>query len=238
MSAESRIHVLVPAAGTGSRAAAGLPKQYQPLAGSPMVLHTLRALGQLSEVHTLSVVVHPSDSRMAQLLEAEPGLRSVRVWPVGGQTRAESVSAGLKALQASGADPTDWVLVHDAARCLIEPDAVRRLIMTCRLDPVGGLLALPLPDTLKQADDQQRVQATLGRDDKWLAQTPQMFRWQALSQALQHAGSTVTDEASAIESQGLKPLLVQGSALNFKVTYPDDLRLAAMVLAARQGNCT
>ena len=99
---------------------------------------------------------------------------------------------------------------------------------------MGGLLAIPLPDTLKQAAPDSRSQATLGRDDKWLAQTPQMFRLGMLSQALMQAGTGVTDEASAIEAMGLKPLLVQGSALNFKVTYPEDLRLAAWVLAARE----
>jgi 2-C-methyl-D-erythritol 4-phosphate cytidylyltransferase len=213
-----------------------MPKQYQPLAGSPMVLHTLRALSQLNEVHTLSVVVHPTDDRMAGLLSSDTELCHVRVWPVGGSTRAQSVCAGLQALISSGAGGDDWVLVHDAARCLIEPEAVRRLMVACHNDPVGGLLALPLPDTLKQADAGHRIETTLRRDDKWLAQTPQMFRLQALSQALANAGSAVTDEASAMELQGLKPLLVPGSALNFKVTYPDDLRLAAMVLAARQGD--
>jgi 2-C-methyl-D-erythritol 4-phosphate cytidylyltransferase len=203
-----------------------------------MVLHTLRALSQLSEAHTLSVVVHPADDRMSELLKTDPGLHQVRVWPVGGDTRAASVSAGLQVLQASGAAAEDWVLVHDAARCLIEPDAVRRLIAACQQDPVGGLLALPLPDTLKQADAGHRIQSTLTREDKWLAQTPQMFRLQALSQALANACSAVTDEASAMELQGLKPLLVPGSALNFKVTYPDDLRLADLVLAARQGEPT
>lgn len=238
MTPAPQIHVLVPAAGIGSRASGDMPKQYQMLAGSPMVLHTLRSLSQLGAPHTLSVVVHPDDDRMTCLLEADPGLRHVRVWPVGGQTRAASVSAGLQALQTHGAAPEDWVLVHDAARCLIEPEAVRRLISACHHDAVGGLLALPLPDTLKQADVGQRVQATLRRDDKWLAQTPQMFRLQALSQALASAGSAVTDEASAMELQGHQPLLIQGSALNFKVTYPDDLRLAAMVLAARQREST
>jgi 2-C-methyl-D-erythritol 4-phosphate cytidylyltransferase len=200
-----------------------------------MVVHTLRALSQISEAHSLSVVVHPKDDRMVGLLNSDPELQHVKAWPVGGDTRAASVSAGLQALIASGAGAGDWVLVHDAARCLIEPDAVRRLIAACRNDPVGGLLALPLPDTLKQADAGHRVETTLYREDKWLAQTPQMFRLQTLSQALANAGAGVTDEASAMELQGLKPLLVQGSALNFKVTYPDDLRLAAMVLAARLG---
>jgi 2-C-methyl-D-erythritol 4-phosphate cytidylyltransferase len=159
----------------------------------------------------------------------------VRVHPVGGATRAASVGAGLEALREDGAHERDWVLVHDAARCLVQADWVHRLIEACRDDPVGGLLAVPLPDTLKQADDAQRVQATLARGDKWLAQTPQMFRLGDLARALRQAGAQVTDEASAIEALGLAPKLVRGSALNVKVTYPEDLQLAEWVLAARSG---
>jgi 2-C-methyl-D-erythritol 4-phosphate cytidylyltransferase len=126
--------------------------------------------------------------------------------------------------------------VHDAARCLIEPEQVRGLIERCRGDAVGGLLALPLPDTLKSERD-GRVEQTLERAGKWLAQTPQMFRLGALEQALnlaQAQGLAVTDEASAMEAQGLAPLLVSGSAQNFKVTYPQDFRLAQAVLSSRQ----
>ena len=234
MSVAPRLHLLVPAAGTGTRAGTELPKQYQALAGSPMVLHTLRALARVKQAHSLGVVVSPGDTRMAEVIQREEALNQVHIWPVGGATRAASVAAGLKALLGQGADLEDWVLVHDAARCLIQPEWVSTLIERCQHDAVGGLLAIPLPDTLKQATSDSRSQATLGRDDKWLAQTPQMFRLGMLSQALLHAGTGVTDEASAIEAMGLKPLLVQGSALNFKVTYPEDLRLAAWVLAARE----
>ncbi len=228
-----RLHLLVPAAGTGSRAGTAQPKQYQPLAGRALIVHTLRALQGIEGVSGIHVVVSPDDTQLATLLAAEPNLNRVRVHPVGGATRAASVSAGLQALHDAGAHERDWVLVHDAARCLVQPDWVQALIEACRSDPVGGLLAMPLPDTLKQANADERVQATLARGDKWLAQTPQMFRWDDLSRALRRAGPQVTDEASAIEALGLAPRLVRGNALNFKVTYPEDLRLAEWVLAAR-----
>jgi 2-C-methyl-D-erythritol 4-phosphate cytidylyltransferase len=142
----------------------------------------------------------------------------------------------LKALQARGVRPADWVLVHDAARCLITPALVDSLIDACLPDACGGLLALPLPDTLK-SESGRRVQATVPREDKWLAQTPQMFRLGALQQALVAQAPTgfvgVTDEASALEMAGLQPLLVVGSAHNFKVTYPQDFALAAAILQTR-----
>jgi 2-C-methyl-D-erythritol 4-phosphate cytidylyltransferase len=139
---------------------------------------------------------------------------------------------GLGALRERGVRDHDWVLVHDAARCLLQPDWVDRLIDACQGDAVGGLLALPLADTLKQAEA-GRVQRTLPRGDKWAAQTPQMFRLGLLQRALAQAGDAVTDEASAIESLGHAPLLVPGELENFKVTWPQDLALAERLLATR-----
>jgi 2-C-methyl-D-erythritol 4-phosphate cytidylyltransferase len=144
---------------------------------------------------------------------------------------------GLSALLEQGALAQDWVLVHDAARCLVTPAQVEALIAACEGDAVGGLLALPLPDTLKSVTG-GRVTATLERSDKWLAQTPQMFRLGALTDALQHAAGDgfagITDESSAMEAQGFHPLLVRGSAQNFKVTYPEDFALAEAILRSRQ----
>jgi 2-C-methyl-D-erythritol 4-phosphate cytidylyltransferase len=151
----------------------------------------------------------------------------------GGATRAASVGNGLAVLRGLGAADDDWVLVHDAARCLVTPAQITRLIEACAQDAVGGLLALKLPDTLKQ-EREGRVAATLARDDKWLAQTPQMFRLGLLQRALAAAGAQVTDESSAIEALGLAPRLVAGSAQNFKVTYPEDFALAEAVLDARR----
>jgi 2-C-methyl-D-erythritol 4-phosphate cytidylyltransferase len=162
---------------------------------------------------------------------------SFAIAPCGGATRAESVFNGLAALQALGAAVHDWVLVHDAARCLVTPAQVDALIDACLPDAVGGLLALPLADTLKCADAAGRVAATLDRTGKWLAQTPQMFRLGALQAALAAHADTgfagITDEASAMEAAGHRPLLVRGSAQNFKVTYPEDFALAEAVLQSR-----
>ena len=228
--APARCHALLPCAGSGSRAGAPQPKQYQPVAGQPMVMHTLAALRAVSRIERCLLVVSPGDAFWANPPEG------IEVLPVGGDTRAHSVFNGLCALRASGASDSDWVLVHDAARCLVTPDEVNALIDSCLNDPVGGLLALPLPDTLKVERD-GRVAATLDRGDKWLAQTPQMFRLGTLHAALaareRDGFAGITDEASAIEQAGLHPLLVKGSARNFKVTYPEDFALAEAVLRSR-----
>ena len=137
---------------------------------------------------------------------------------------------GLTELVQRGAGVDDWVLVHDAARCLVEPAWVDRLIDACLGDAVGGLLALPLPDTLKDERD-GRVAATVDRSGKWAAQTPQMFRIGLLQRALAQAGTAVTDESSAVEALGLAPRLVPGAIDNFKLTYPADFALAARLLA-------
>ena len=203
-----------------------------------MVMHTVQALAQVQQLHSGWLVVSPQDPYEWPT----PG------WPerfqrvaCGGDSRAESVFNGLQAMLAAGLSGQDWVLVHDAARCLVSPESVNHLIDTCQHDAVGGLLALPLPDTLK-SEAGGRVVATLPRANKWLAQTPQMFRLQTLHDALaQVAGGgfvSITDEASAIERLGLQPRLVEGSAQNFKVTYPADFALAEAVLAARASTPT
>ena len=227
-----RLHALVPCAGSGSRAGTAHPKQYQPLAGQPLVQHTLRALGGVKRLSTLLVAVAPGDRTLDGMtgLRGIPGL--VRA-ECGGPTRAGTVTAGLRALRAQGAEDTDWVLVHDAARCLVTAELVDRLIDACLDDPVGGLLAQPVADTLKRGAD-GRAEATVARDHLWQAQTPQMFRLGPLLQALEAAGDAVTDEASAMESAGHRPRLVASSALNFKVTWPEDFRLAEAVLSTRK----
>lgn len=231
MTASEQFFALLPCAGAGQRAGTSQPKQYEPLAGMPLVVHTLRALGSVPVIRAGVLVVAPDDTRMVPLLAQYPQ-PGYAVAPVGGATRAASVLAGLQTLLASGAQREDWVLVHDAARCLVHPQDVTRLIDACRGDPVGGLLAVPLADTLKMARH-GRVQGTLDRSDKWLAQTPQMFRCGLLLDALLQAGHQVTDEASAIEHLGHSPLLVRGSAHNLKVTYPEDFALAEALLNAR-----
>lgn len=225
-----RCHALLPCAGTGSRAGTEVPKQYQPILGLPMVLHTLNALRGVARLDRLVVVTAPGDAFWAT------GYPGVTTLPCGGGTRAESVFNGLQALLEQGTDPTDWVLVHDAARCLVTASMVNALINACQHDDVGGLLAIPLPDTLK-AEADGRVNATVDREGKWLAQTPQMFRLGALHAALKATApqgfAGVTDEASAMEMAGHRPLLVQGSARNFKITYPDDFALAEAIFRSR-----
>lgn len=233
-----RLFALIPCAGHGSRAGTAMPKQYRPVAGQPMVWHTLEAFRALDRLLAgIQVVVSPGDQDFARLLPDFGRRPGETLLAGGGATRAATVRNGLDALLAAGASGDDWVLVHDAARCLVTPALIISLVEACRNDPVGGLLAQPLPDTLKQGTA-GRVAATLDRSDKWLAQTPQMFRLSVLAAALEAAGDGVTDEAGAIEAGGLAPLLVTGSAQNFKVTWPEDFALAEALLAGRRTAAT
>ncbi|MES2413726.1 MAG: 2-C-methyl-D-erythritol 4-phosphate cytidylyltransferase [Pseudomonadota bacterium] len=227
-----RIFALIPCAGNGSRAGTDGPKQYRPLMGKAMVGHTIeafRATGPL--LAGLFVVISADDDNFTSACPDFGAVNEVLL-KHGGASRAASVLNGLKAMLGHAA-ATDWVLVHDAARCLVTPAQIKALVRACEHDAVGGLLAQKLPDTLK-GGAAGRVSATIDRNDKWLAQTPQMFRVGALMDSLQAAGDTVTDESSAMEMAGLAPLLVAGSAQNFKVTYPEDFALAEAILAARQ----
>lgn len=228
---EPRCYALVPAAGVGERSGADRPKQYVEVAGRPLMAHTLAALQQVPALSATLVVLSPGDAYFEAAL---PEFSGERAWLArcGGATRAATVMAGLDELLARGADGQDWVLVHDAARCLLRPAWVEQLIAACRLDAIGGLLALPLADTLKEASE-GRARATLDRRGKWAAQTPQMFRIGPLRDALLTAGAGVTDEASAIEALGLQPLLVEASLENFKVTWPADFALAERLLRSR-----
>ncbi len=221
----------MPCAGVGERAGLGAPKQYAPIAGRALIAHTLDALMQVPRLQATLVVLAAGDAQFATHC---PATDDRRVWVAhcGGATRAASVANGLAELQRRGASDDDWVLVHDAARCLLQPAWVERLIDACIADDVGGLLALPLSDTLKHADG-ERSRGTLPRTDKWAAQTPQMFRIGLLRRALAQAGGAVTDEASAVEALGLRPRLVRGEMENFKITWPQDLRLAQRLLRTR-----
>jgi 2-C-methyl-D-erythritol 4-phosphate cytidylyltransferase len=197
-----------------------------------MLERTLRVLTAVPRLSAVLVVLAVDDLDAGR---SSPALRGAPVWwgHVGGPTRAASVANGLAELLRREASPDDWVLVHDAARCLLRPEWVDRLIDACLEDPIGGLLALPLADTLKQATPEGRVAATVDRRGKWAAQTPQMFRIGLLREALQRAGDAVTDEASAIEAMGLQPRLVRGDARNLKVTWPEDFELAEQLLSGQ-----
>jgi 2-C-methyl-D-erythritol 4-phosphate cytidylyltransferase len=224
----ARLYALVPSAGVGERSGAAGPKQYQMLGARSVLGHTLAALEQVTRLSEVLVVLSPGDTQFAPHV----GGFKAAVAPCGGATRAQTVRNGLDALLARGARRGDWVLVHDAARCLVRPEWIDALIDACLDDPVGGLLALPVADTLKN-EHEGRVEATLDRRGKWQAQTPQMFRIGMLIDALDHAGADVTDEAGAIEATGRAPRLVAASLENFKVTYPADFELAARILKGR-----
>ena len=224
-------YALVPAAGSGVRFGSGIPKQYLPLAGRPVIHHALDALCRCERIERVWVVVSPNDfwweaydwSSLGAKLEA---LRC------GGATRAGSVMNGLAAVERCVA-ADDWMLVHDAVRPGLSQALLAGLCEALRDDPVGGLLAVPVADTLKRADAGQRVAATESREGLWQAQTPQMFRYGLLRRALE-SRHALTDEAGAVEAMGCRPLLVQSDASNFKLTYPADLELAEWVLKARR----
>ena len=223
-----RLFALVPCAGVGERAGAAGPKQYALLAGRSVVAHTLNALQAVTRLSGTLVVLSRQDTAFE---EAAPGFGGW-VSREGGATRAQTVANGLQALVGHGALAGDWVLVHDAARCLVRAESIDTLIDACLPDACGGLLALPVADTLK-SEQRGLVKATVDRRSMWQAQTPQMFRIGPLQQALARAGAGVTDEASAMEAMDQSPRLVAGSLENFKVTWPTDFDLAERLLRTR-----
>ena len=218
---------LIPAAGQGARLGGETPKQYLELAGRPMLAHAAAALLAHPAVDLAFVVLAPDDERWATHDWSAFGDRLAPLW-CGGASRRDSVLNGLIAM-ANVVDPEDWVLVHDAARPCLAREDLERLIEAVRGDDVGGILAIPLADTLKRADGAERIVATEPREALWLAQTPQMFRHGTLLRAIGGAGK-VTDEASAVEALGLRPRLVPGSLRNLKVTFPGDAAIAEQLL--------
>lgn len=225
----ARIFGLVPAAGSGSRFGSAGLKQYSLLAGRPMLYHAVERLLAAPEVEMAFVVLAPADTEFRKYDWSALGERLAPLY-CGGASRRESVLNGLVAA-ASAVDPNDWILVHDAARpCLGTPE-LRRLIDAVAQDEVGGILAVPVADTLKRADDERRILATEPRDGLWQAQTPQMFRHGMLLRALRDAVHA-TDEAGAVETLGYRPKLVEGSTKNLKVTFASDLEIAESLLGA------
>jgi 2-C-methyl-D-erythritol 4-phosphate cytidylyltransferase len=220
---------LVPAAGSGARMAEALPKQYLSIGSRPLLWYALRQLCMHPSLHRTFVVLHPEDQLFARHDWSEFGKALVPLF-CGGATRAASVTRGLEQMRAE-VKADDWVLVHDAARPCLTGDLIDRVITELAQDETGGLLAIPVADTLKRDDGERRVLRTVLRDRLWQAQTPQMFRFAPLLTALQAAdpGST-SDEASAMERRGHRPRLIMGSTANLKVTYPEDLALATLML--------
>jgi 2-C-methyl-D-erythritol 4-phosphate cytidylyltransferase len=229
-----RSFALIPAAGSGTRFRGELPKQYATIEGKPLLLHAVARLrAGLALAEAPRVLIAPDDAWFDVVVGDSDECVALRC---GGATRAETVRNGLDTL-ASTADANDWVLVHDAARPCVDAAALRRLQDGLANDPVGGLLALPAMATVKRADDEGRVLRTESRERLWLAQTPQMFRYGLLREALaQDDAERFTDEAQAVEALGKRPRLIEGSSTNLKVTYADDLALAAAILAHQRAS--
>ncbi|OYO30050.1 2-C-methyl-D-erythritol 4-phosphate cytidylyltransferase [Janthinobacterium sp. PC23-8] len=224
----ARYFALIPAAGVGARMAAGSPKQYLNIAGKPMLRHALDAFLSSPLIAHTYVVVSMDDGWIDAVIP-EHGVTVLRC---GGATRMESILNGLHALQ-DVLQGMDQVLVHDAARPGLTPALIAKLIAEVGQHPAGGLLALPVVDTVKRAGQGNVCAATVPRDGLWLAQTPQMFSYALLRRALSEAPDpqAITDDASAIEALGLSPKLVEGHPRNLKVTLPRDIQTAEMYLA-------
>lgn len=228
---KQKIIALVPAAGTGTRFGDALPKQYLDIAGRPLLFHTLLALSKVSRIDAVTVVLSPDDSHWKNFSTHWTALGiKVTTAMVGGKSRGETITNGLNAIaQLLNMNANDWVMVHDAARPCIRPELIEQFIDELEHDPIGGLLALPLNDTIKSDDGNLRVTKTIPREGLWRAQTPQMFRFRLLREALTGCPEA-TDEAQAIETLGSQPKLVMGDSANLKVTYAPDLKLARMLL--------
>ena len=219
-------HLIIPAAGAGSRMGDLLPKQYLRLAGKPMIAHTIQVFFNHPRIANIHLALNPADE-FWRSLTLEPASK-LKLHYTGGESRAATVLNTLNAIDVAADD--DWVLMHDAARPGLTHQMLDRLLSELEHDPVGGLLALPLADTLKQSDAFNHVAKTIPRTQLWQAQTPQMFRYGLLKQALTSYNGQSTDEAEAVEALGLQPKLVQGELRNLKVTYPQDLTLLEALL--------
>jgi 2-C-methyl-D-erythritol 4-phosphate cytidylyltransferase len=224
-----RFYGLIPAAGTSERMGQATPKQYLRLLGHPMLYHSVNALLASGRIDTVFVVLAPGDREFRQHDWGEFGEHIAPLY-CGGATRRDSVLNGLVAA-SSTAQTDDWMLVHDAARPCLGQRELQRMLAALATHDVGGILAVPIADTLKRANAAGEIEMTEAREHLWQAQTPQMFRHGLLLHALGRT-ATVTDEAGAIEALGLRPKLVQGSSANLKVTYAEDLQLAEAILAS------
>ncbi len=221
----SKFIALLPCAGSGSRFGSVLAKQYHSLCNKTVLDWTLSAFETVAEIGEVLLVASPADELIDKYATK---YNKVKIAKVGGTTRAESVNNGLRVLDLRA---NDWVLVHDAARCCVHPDDIRRLINQLKNGTNGGILATKVVDTIKQADAAKQVLTTLDRQYIYMAQTPQMFRYQELTHALSRVDlAQVTDEASAIELAGGVVKIIESSAPNLKVTFPFDLQIAELVI--------
>lgn len=207
--------------------ATAIPKQYLPLNGKPMVSHSIQTFFACPRIASINLALNPDDFFWRSLTLDENSRLNLHY--TGGDTRAQTVLNTLNAMRPK-IDEQDWILVHDAARPGLTDKLLNALLDELETDAVGGLLALPLADTLKQSAADERVSQTIPREGLWQAQTPQMFKFQVLHQALSAFSGTPTDEAQAVEALGLQPKLVMGSLRNMKVTYPQDLALMELMM--------
>lgn len=227
-----RYFALIPAAGVGARMEAGSPKQYLPIAGKPMLRHAVDAFLASPLIAHTYIVVSAEDGLIDTVLPEQGAGVGISVLRCGGATRMETILNGLQALRGSLA-AHDQVLVHDAARPGLTPALIAKLITEVGEHPAGGLLALPVVDTVKRAGPASVSAQTVPRDGLWLAQTPQMFSYALLHRALSQAPDplAITDDASAVEALGLAPRLIEGHPRNLKVTLPRDIHTAELYLA-------
>lgn len=228
-----QVHVLIPAAGTGTRYGGATLKQYLPVCGKAVLAHTIRAFQFHPMISSITVALAEND----QWFESAVGSLAASVKTVtGGETRAHSVRNGLRFIAENYAG-TDWVLVHDAARPCLSSSRLEKFLEQGLESADGAILAMPVGDTLKRAGEAQEIIATVDRTGLWAAQTPQLFRVDALANAIDaahRAGCELTDEASAMEFVGIKPLLVMGSSANIKITYSSDLAIAEALLTRKE----
>lgn len=232
---------LIPAAGVGQRFGAGKPKQYVEISGQTVLAHTVARFETHPQIDYTAVIVSPEDRHFSAAetrFHAQAGFQTasprVGIFHVGGETRAETVRNGVNVLLEKGiAAETDNILVHDAARCCLPQEALNRLLAQAADAPQGGILAVPVADTLKRADAQGGIAATIDRSGLWQAQTPQLFQAALLQRALGAENlEGITDEASAVERLGVQPLLVEGDIRNLKLTLPQDEVMVRLLLAA------
>jgi len=228
------VWAVVPAAGIGSRMQADIPKQYLQLDGKFVLQHTLERLASHPQIAGIIVALSEDDSWWADIsLNAEIRIHTA----IGGAQRADSVLNALTELQQQ-VDDNPWVLVHDAARPCLRHQDIDQMLEQLLDHPVGGILGIPVNDTVKRSNANNQITATVERQGLWRASTPQMFRLQPLKQALHSALEqklVITDEASAMEVSGVQPMMVEGHADNIKITVPEDLALASLFLKQQQG---
>jgi 2-C-methyl-D-erythritol 4-phosphate cytidylyltransferase len=226
------VHALIPAAGRGKRFGGSVLKQYFSIAGKPVLAHAIESVNLYPEISGITVVLAADDGVFAESIDTEPsGINTV----IGGASRAESVLNGLKFIRVKYPE-TEWVLVHDAVRPCLPRSCVTDLLDKGTQSPDGAILAVPVQDTLKKSDESGHISATLDRRQVWSAQTPQLFPLEKLADALETMlgiGEVPTDEAEAMERTGAKPLLLMGSPVNIKITWPDDVTIAEAWFAAK-----